>query len=185
MREDCVQSRLEREREALFSVMLRNIIVFLRVQKGMKHFLELKRCRGHGVTQCHRLTEAHQICFINISAIPPTQCRLHQCHYDLILGLEILCKTHHKWEAFCKKKKKFFVSVSCSIYNFFFKGFKSFKRRDFHIRVLSHWSLPNGVNTCSLLGQIACGFVTSVKCYLDSKSKSTAIIFPTELILQI
>lgn len=127
MREDCVQSRLEREREALFSVMLRNIIVFLRVQKGMKHFLELKRCRGHGVTQCHRLTEAHQICFINISAIPPTQCRLHQCHYDLILGLEILCKTHHKWEAFCKKKKKFFVSVSCSIYNFFLKALKVLK----------------------------------------------------------
>lgn len=34
MREDCVQSRLEREREALFSVMLRNIIVFFKGTEG-------------------------------------------------------------------------------------------------------------------------------------------------------
>lgn len=92
MRACCAEN--ERElcsvvRERFFSVMLCSIVV-LRVQKGVKRFLELKWCQGHGITQCHCLTEAHQSCFINISAIPPTQRRLHQCHYDLILGLDIM-----------------------------------------------------------------------------------------------
>lgn len=144
----------------------------------MKWFLELKWCQCHGVTQCHSLTEAHLSCCINISTIPPTHCRLHQCHYELILGLDIMQNPSQMRSILLKV-----LVLGFLFQELFLKSFKHLKVGIFWLcflkvlsRLLSRLSLPNGVNTCSLLGQIACGFVMSVKCSLDCTVHSN--LFP-------